>query len=325
MGNEGAFCPYCGMALSQVNETMGKQDNHNPQDTQRSNVLSRIFAFRIAIVIGSIMCVGGLFLPFIKVTVFGTVVEKSFTQLVASHNYMLFIGIAIIGFLGAAFEAFSVSAVSGLLYGILLYLSTHSYFQEMQGEQKGFFIVKGIGYYCVWIGLLVMLIFAILGAVVKYKERIKSPRGRSLLALIILIICVVSGVLTYGVINHRNIKNANDASKADVDSSQSNNEQVESNELPEKEETLHDNDVKPEVRIFDFVNVLNNSEKERLSTYIDEVEKIAEVDIIIVTINREIGNSDEEWNQSMMELADDFYDRNHFGDDIDSFACLLHP
>ncbi len=73
------------------------------------------------------------------------------------------------------------------------------------------------------------------------------------------------------------------------------------------------NDVAPTQRVYDFAEVLTDAEEERLTELIATCEKKGKCDLVLVTINKEMGISDYDWERNMMNYADDFYDQNAFG------------
>lgn len=75
------------------------------------------------------------------------------------------------------------------------------------------------------------------------------------------------------------------------------------------------NESAPAERVYDYADVLTASEEEQLRAQIAEAEKATQCDIVLVTMNQEVGSSDYEWEKNMMNLADDFYDQNAFGYD----------
>ena len=75
------------------------------------------------------------------------------------------------------------------------------------------------------------------------------------------------------------------------------------------------NDVAPSERVYDYADVLSDAEERNLSELIAELEKKCECDLVLVTIDQAVGVSDYEWEQTMVNLADDFYDQNAFGYD----------
>lgn len=73
------------------------------------------------------------------------------------------------------------------------------------------------------------------------------------------------------------------------------------------------NNMAPTERVYDYANVLTDSEEEKLRQEIAECEKKAKIDIIIVTLNEPMGDSDWVWEDNMMNYADDFYDNGKYG------------
>lgn len=77
----------------------------------------------------------------------------------------------------------------------------------------------------------------------------------------------------------------------------------------------------PVERVYDAADVLTVDEEQELREYIAWAEEYVKCDIILVTIDRpvegpEIVNMDyryDNWSLNMRDLADDFYDENHFG------------
>ena len=80
--------------------------------------------------------------------------------------------------------------------------------------------------------------------------------------------------------------------------------------LPER-----NNSEAPAQRVYDFADVLSDSEEKSLAKLIAECEEKCRCDLILVTINQEVGASDAEWDHGMVNIADDFYDQNAFGFD----------
>lgn len=80
----------------------------------------------------------------------------------------------------------------------------------------------------------------------------------------------------------------------------------------------------PEERVYDFADVLSNSEENKLRELIAEAEAEIQSDLILVTINQpmeyltdeqieEYGYRHNNWDDNMMDYADDFYDNNDYG------------
>lgn len=78
----------------------------------------------------------------------------------------------------------------------------------------------------------------------------------------------------------------------------------------------------PTERVYDYANVLTEEEEDKLRDRIAIAEKRTACDFVIVTINEPIldycgyeHNTDANWEDSMMNFADDFYDLNLYGFD----------
>lgn len=80
----------------------------------------------------------------------------------------------------------------------------------------------------------------------------------------------------------------------------------------------------PEERVYDYANVLSSSEEDKLRELIAKAEAEIQCDLVLVTINQPVENlTDEEmeeygyrynnWDDNMMDYADDFYDYNDYG------------
>lgn len=80
-------------------------------------------------------------------------------------------------------------------------------------------------------------------------------------------------------------------------------------------EASRNNSEAPSERVFDYADVLTDTEEKELAELIEKQEEYGKCDIILVTINQEVGLSDYAWEQNMMDLADDFYDERAYGYD----------
>lgn len=76
----------------------------------------------------------------------------------------------------------------------------------------------------------------------------------------------------------------------------------------------------PEERVYDYADVLTDSEEEDLRKLIADREKRIGCDIVLVTINESVlgrygftENTDSNWEYCMQTYADDFYDEHKFG------------
>lgn len=80
----------------------------------------------------------------------------------------------------------------------------------------------------------------------------------------------------------------------------------------------------PEERVYDYADVLTDSEEEDLRKLIADREKRIGCDIVLVTINESVlerygftENTDSNWEYCMQTYADDFYDEHRYGYNAD--------
>lgn len=91
----------------------------------------------------------------------------------------------------------------------------------------------------------------------------------------------------------------------------------------------------PDERVYDNADVLTNSEEDKLRELIEEAEAKIRCDLVLVTINQPVENLSEEeieeygyrhnnWDDNMMDYADDFYDYNDYGyEEVGGSGALL--
>ena len=79
--------------------------------------------------------------------------------------------------------------------------------------------------------------------------------------------------------------------------------------------TLHTrvNNQAPEERVYDKADVLTNEEEQLLRDLIFQKEEQLGIDIVLVTLQDDIEAEYYNWEQGMMNYADDFYDYNNYG------------
>lgn len=99
-----------------------------------------------------------------------------------------------------------------------------------------------------------------------------------------------------------------------------------------KEKVSRTNDEAPDERVFDHADVLSDSEEEKLSKLIEKAQAEVQADIVLVTIDQAVegrearekyGYHSDDWEQNMVDLADDFYAENMFGYDDEYSGMLL--
>lgn len=82
------------------------------------------------------------------------------------------------------------------------------------------------------------------------------------------------------------------------------------------------NDSAPEERVYDNADLLTDDEEEKLRDYIAKMEKKYKADFVIYTFSQPVegeeakkqyGYRSTNWEQNMMDIADDFWDGNGYG------------
>lgn len=78
----------------------------------------------------------------------------------------------------------------------------------------------------------------------------------------------------------------------------------------------------PAERVYDYADILTAEEEDKLRGYIAEKEQRFKIDIVLVTTKQpmegatameEYGYRSTNWEQNMMDVADDFWDKNRYG------------
>lgn len=83
---------------------------------------------------------------------------------------------------------------------------------------------------------------------------------------------------------------------------------------------VRSNNQAPSQRVYDYADVLSDWEEEQLAELIEKRQSQIGCDIVLVTIEESVldkygytQNTDANWEDAMMQYADDFYDANGFG------------
>lgn len=78
----------------------------------------------------------------------------------------------------------------------------------------------------------------------------------------------------------------------------------------------------PAERVYDYADILTDEEEEKLRGYIAKKEKEYRADFVIMTFNQPVmgpeamekyGYDSVDWEENMMDIADDFWDENGYG------------
>lgn len=75
------------------------------------------------------------------------------------------------------------------------------------------------------------------------------------------------------------------------------------------------NNEAPVERVYDYAGVLTDEEEERLRELIAKKESLIKSDIVLVTMSQAVESGSVSWENGMMILADDFYDKKNYGFD----------
>lgn len=75
------------------------------------------------------------------------------------------------------------------------------------------------------------------------------------------------------------------------------------------------NDAAPVERVYDYADVLTDTEEQMLRDYIAEKEPEIQADIVLVTVNEPMQTGYVSWEAAMRMRADDIYDDNNYGYD----------
>lgn len=91
-----------------------------------------------------------------------------------------------------------------------------------------------------------------------------------------------------------------------------------------KAEYVRGNNKAPEERVYDYADVLSRDEEEKLREQIAKAERKIGCDIVLVTTREPVGIETYVREDTLMAMADDFYDKNNFGyDSVHGDGVLL--
>ena len=123
----------------------------------------------IAAIIGGLICILGLFLPFIKATYYRRTETASFIKLIANDGTILFV-VGLAGMLGSIFRKYIVSVINGIIYGVVFILNADNVVKQFGiGYYKLYF--KAFGWHLMILGFIVLITSGIVGIILKYKNR----------------------------------------------------------------------------------------------------------------------------------------------------------
>ena len=120
----------------------------------------------IIIIIAGVLCSIGPLLPHLKISDSYGVARIPFL-IFQSPRLILFIGIGIASIFAGIYRKFLLSAIFGLIYGLLFLLDVIYYNLIVMYKYFTF----SIGFYFMFIGILALLLFGAVGFVSKIRER----------------------------------------------------------------------------------------------------------------------------------------------------------
>ena len=154
----------------QANQQMSQQVSQqaNQQGNQQNN--QSLIIFMVLILIGGIMCTVGVFLPYVKASSWMYNVEYSFQEL-AKNDYVLFIAVGALCIVFGLVRLNLLSMVGGIIYAIMFYVDSHNYWERIKSDSSSAMASKGIGYYCMLIGCIIVIVFGLSGFLTKLKNK----------------------------------------------------------------------------------------------------------------------------------------------------------
>ena len=169
------FCPNCGAPLNPEDAQATNNMYNRPQNVPaaagtNSGTPGSTIAFMILTLIGGIMCVAGVFLPYVKATAWVYNVEYSFQDL-AKSDYVIFVAVGAICVVFGLFKLYLLGALGGILYAIMFYVDSHDYWENLKSDSRGAMASKGAGYYCMLIGCIILIVFGLSGFIMKLKNK----------------------------------------------------------------------------------------------------------------------------------------------------------
>ena len=166
IGSDVPQCPFCGEKYDFwfTKRDTQSSDPDNSQDTTFYNP----FLMPLTVIAG-ILCVVGLFLPFIGIEFLGSTFSASFKDL-SSNDFSIFFIAGMVGLIAGIFKQYLFSAIAGGVYAGFFFYDTKD-INKLIGLLKGEYFIRGIGYYCMLVGCVALLVLGIWGFMVKYNNR----------------------------------------------------------------------------------------------------------------------------------------------------------
>lgn len=178
LDNNASFCPYCGNKTNygenDSNRHVGYINRADFQENyRRLNKPATSQATTIIIVlsvISGLMCIIGIFMPYIKASATNLYIEKTFKELSESF-YIVFAGLGLVSVILSILKKFLGSAVAGGIYLFLYLISTSDYWENLKQYADEAYITKEIGVFCMVGGSVSLIIFGFAGIVSKFTKK----------------------------------------------------------------------------------------------------------------------------------------------------------
>ena len=160
------FCTNCGKSMAEVGEFL----NSHQQSLETGNTVPQRRSFLVkpnllAVIAGVLICIS-VFLPFVKVELFGVAVDGS---LMDGTDGVIFIVVAAIGMLFAVLGINLAVAITGAVT-VVLFLIENSALNDDLYAMASQLAVKMSGYYLLLAGCIAMLIAGLVGMVLKKRK-----------------------------------------------------------------------------------------------------------------------------------------------------------
>ena len=178
LDNNALFCPYCGNKTNNGENDSNRQVGYinradfqvnyrrlnKPSDSQTTTIIIVIS------VISGLICIIGLFMPYIKASTTDFYIEKTFKELSESF-YIVFAGLALVSILLCILKKFIGSAIAAGVYLFLYLVSTNDYWENLKQYADEAYITKEIGLFCMVGGSIALIILGFAGFVSKLTNK----------------------------------------------------------------------------------------------------------------------------------------------------------
>ena len=160
------FCTNCGKSMAEVGEFLNS--HQQSAETVKASAPRRSLLVKPnlpAIIAGALICIS-VFLPFVKVELFGVAVDGS---LMDGTDGVIFLVVAAIGILFAVLGINLAVAITGAV-SVVLFLIENSALNDDLYALASQLAIKQSGYYLLLAGCIAMLLAGLVGMVLKKRK-----------------------------------------------------------------------------------------------------------------------------------------------------------